>query len=70
MSTYIVTPTAEQDKVVKAFLEALEVAFVKDDENVQLPEHVLKGIREGLDDFEAGRYVTLDEFKKKLSISK
>ena len=70
MSTFLINPTEEQEKIVKAFLEALEISFVKNDESEKLPEHVIKGIQEGLDDFEAGRYITMDEFKKKLSISK
>ncbi|RYG10700.1 MAG: hypothetical protein EOO07_21735 [Chitinophagaceae bacterium] len=66
MSTYVITPTAEQEKVVKAFLEALNISFEKNDEEV-LPEHVLKGIAKGLEDVEAGRTITMDEFKKRLA---
>jgi predicted transcriptional regulator len=70
MSTYVIHPTEEQEKIVKAFLEALEISFVKDNESEELPEHVLKGIQQGMEDFDAGRYISLDEFKKKLSISR
>ena len=70
MSTFVIHPTEEQEKIVKAFLEALDISFIKDDEPAELPEHVLKGIQQGLEDFEAGNYITLDEFKKKLSVSK
>ncbi len=70
MSTFVIHPTGEQEKIVKAFLEALDISFVKDNENEELPEYVVKGIQQGMDDFDAGKYITLDEFKKKLSISK
>lgn len=69
MSTYIVSPTADQEKAVKAFLQALEVSFVKDDEN-ELPEHVIDGIKQGEADYEAGDYTSFDEFKKKLYMFK
>ncbi|MBS1532379.1 MAG: hypothetical protein JSU01_18905 [Bacteroidetes bacterium] len=70
MSTFLINPTEDQEKIVKAFLEALEISFVKSDEKEELPEHVIKGIQEGMEDFEAGRYITMDEFKQKLSIFK
>ena len=68
MSTYVINPTDEQEKIVKAFLVALEISFTKEDE--MLPDHVLKGIAEGEEDFKAGRTVTLEEFKKKLLMFK
>lgn len=64
MSTYVINPTGEQEKIVKAFLEALNISFEKDDNEV-LPQHVLDGIARGQADFEAGRFITFDEFKKK-----
>jgi hypothetical protein len=67
MSTFLVLPTEEQEKVVKAFLEALEISFVKDDEE-ELPPHVLEGIARGQADIEAGRFVTFEEFKKKFPV--
>ena len=70
MSTFLINPTEDQEKVVKAFLDALEISFVKSDETEELPEHVIKGVQQGMEDFEAGRYITMDEFKKKLSIFK
>ena len=70
MSTYVINPTDEQGKVIEAFLEALAISFVKNDNSETLPEHVIKGIQEGLEDFDAGRYITVDEFKKTLSIFK
>ena len=70
MSTFLISATEEQDKIIEAFLEALEINFVKNDDSETLPEHVIKGIREGIEDFEAGRFITMDEFKKTLSIFK
>ncbi|MEO6149373.1 MAG: DUF2683 family protein [Mucilaginibacter sp.] len=67
MSTYVITPTNEQEKVVKAFLEALEISFVKDSED-ELPPHVLAGIAKGKADIEAGRFITLEEFKAKFPV--
>ena len=69
MSTYIVNPTEEQEKAVKAFFEALEVVFFKDDDELQeeLPAHVLEGIRRGQEDIKAERTITSEEFKKELS---
>lgn len=63
MSTFVIHTDKEQEKIVKAFLEALDISFEKDDE--ELPQHVLDGIARGEEDYAAGRYITLDEFKKK-----
>jgi len=52
---------------MKAFLEALEISFVKDDED-PLPQHVLDGIARGQADIEAGRFITFEEFKKKFPV--
>jgi len=68
MSTYVIHPTDEQEKVVKAFLEALDISFEKEDE--QLPDHVLAGIARGQEDIKAGRTMSFDEFKKKMTIFK
>ena len=68
MSTYVIHPVGDQEKIVKAFLEALDISFEKEDET--LPAHVLEGIAEGQADFEAGRTITMDEFKKKLLMFK
>ena len=67
MSTYVIHPTIEQEKVVKAFLEALNIFFEKEDET--LPQHVLDGIKRGQEDAAAGRFITFEEFKKKLRSS-
>ncbi|MDB5016646.1 MAG: hypothetical protein JWQ84_1478 [Mucilaginibacter sp.] len=67
MATYVIYPTDEQEKFMKAFLEALEISFVKDSEE-ELPPHVLAGIARGQADIEAGRFVTFEEFKKKFPV--
>jgi len=67
MNTYVIYPTEEQERFMKAFLEALEISFVKDDEEA-LPQHVLDGIARGQADIEAGRFITFEEFKKKFPI--
>jgi hypothetical protein len=69
MAAYIVYPSKKQEKVIKAFFEALEIPFEeKVEEN--LPTHVLDGIAKGQADILAGRTVSLDEFKKRLSSAK
>lgn len=68
MSTYVIHPTNEQEKVVKAFLEALNISFIKEDE--QLPEHVLAGIAKGQEDIKARRTMSFDDFKKRMTASK
>jgi len=65
MSTYVIHPTDEQEKVVKAFLEALDIDFVKDDDE-ELPQYVLDGIARGQADFKAGRTMSLENFRKKM----
>jgi len=65
MAAYVIYPTDEQEKFIMAFLQALEISFVKDDEG-QLPPHVLAGIEKGREDIKAGRYMTLQEVKKRM----
>ena len=65
MSTFVIHPTEEQEKIVKAFLEALDISFVKDDELEELPEYVLKGIQKSREDIKAGRTMTFEEFKSR-----
>lgn len=69
MAAYVIYPTDEQQKVVKAFLDALEISFVTNDSE-ELPSHVLKGIKQGEADYEAGEYTSLDDFKAKLHMFK
>jgi hypothetical protein len=63
MSTYVAYPTAEQETLLLAFLEKHNIPFYKEDET--LPDHVLDGIKRGQGDIEAGRFITLEEFKKR-----
>jgi predicted transcriptional regulator len=67
MSTFLVYPTDEQEKIVKAFLEALEISFIKDDDE-ELPPHVLAGIARGQADIAAGRFITFEEFKERFPV--
>jgi hypothetical protein len=67
MSTFLVYPTDEQEKIVKAFLEALEISFVKDDDE-ELPPHVLAGIARGQADIATGRFITFEEFKERFPV--
>ncbi|MGY3215162.1 hypothetical protein [Mucilaginibacter sp. HD30] len=68
MSTYIVTPTVEQEKLMAAFLEEQRISFVKDENEANLPPHVLEGIARGEEDVKAGRFKTLEQFKKKYPV--
>ncbi|MVN21623.1 hypothetical protein [Mucilaginibacter arboris] len=68
METYIVYPTKEQEKVVIDFFKSLDIPFEKKEETI-LPKHVLEGIKKGQEDIKAGRIVSLEEFKKNLSVS-
>ncbi|BAU52848.1 hypothetical protein [Mucilaginibacter gotjawali] len=69
MAIYVIHPTDEQEKFLMAFLEDSEIPFVKDDEG-PLPQHVLDGIAQGQADIEAGRFITYDEFKKRMKSTK
>ena len=68
MSTYVIHPVGDQEKIVKAFLEALDISFEKEDET--LPPHVLEGIARGQEDFKAGRTMSFDEFKSRMKSTK
>jgi hypothetical protein len=69
MAAYVVYPSKNQEKVIKAFFEALEIPFEEKEEE-SLPAHVLDGIAKGQEDILAGRTIGLDEFKKRLSSAK
>ena len=69
MESYIVYPSKEQEKAIEAFFEALDVPFEKRSDE-KLPDHVIKGIAQGEEDFAAGRTISLQEFKKKLLMFK
>lgn len=62
MEAIHIYPTKDQEEAVIAFLEAMDVPFDREEE---LPEHVLKGIQTGREEIQAGRYMTLDEFKNR-----
>lgn len=66
METYIVHPDKSQEKALRAFLEALNVPFERENDDV-LPPHVIAGIRKGQADIEAGRTITLEAFKEKIA---
>jgi predicted transcriptional regulator len=68
MSKYVIDPTEEQEKIVTAFLEALDISFEKEDE--VLPPHVLEGIARGQAEIAAGNFITHEEFKKRIGVSK
>ena len=68
MSTYIVTPTEDQEKVFAAFLEEQHISFIKDGDDAELPKHVLEGIERGLEDIKAGRTKTFEEIKRKYPV--
>jgi hypothetical protein len=68
MKTYLLYPTEDQEKMIQNFLEANEIPFFEEQE--ELPPHVIAGIQRGQADIEAGRTITLEEFKKRMLSSK
>lgn len=69
MEAVIVFPeNAEQAETLKLFLASQQIPFEKDSED--LPDYVVKGIRKGQADIEAGRIVPWEEVKKQFSFSK
>ena len=68
MSTYVINPSSDQEAQVKAFLESLHVPFFKDDDT--LPDFVLDGIKQGQEDIKAGRFITHEEFVKRMKSAK
>lgn len=64
MAAYVIYPTEEQEQLMRTFLEESHISFIKDEED-ELPSHVLEGIARGKADIEAGRFITLEEFKKR-----
>lgn len=55
--------------MIADFIEANNITFFEDEEH-ELPQHVLDGIKAGQEDAIAGRMITLEQFKQKLSSSK
>jgi predicted transcriptional regulator len=68
MSTYVIHPTEEQEKLIAAFLEEQHIPFFKEEE--ALPDFVLAGIAKGQEDIAAGRFITHEEFVKRISNGK
>jgi hypothetical protein len=64
MITYIVTPIVDKEKLLEDFLLENGIPFVK--ENDTLPSHVLESIEKSRADFEAGRFITHEEFKNRI----
>jgi DNA-binding protein YbaB len=65
MKTYLLYPTEDQEKLIQAFLETNDISFLKEDEE-QLPDYVLAGIKKAQKDIQAGRTITLQEFKNRI----
>lgn len=68
MKTYLLYPTKDQEMILRSFLEENQISFFEEDE--ELPQHVLDGIKRGQEDVAAGRTISLEEFKKRFSSSK
>ncbi len=66
MKTYLLYPTKEQEDLINSFLETNNIYFFEDEE--VLPQHVLDGIACGEADVEAGKFVTLEDFKKRFPV--
>ena len=69
MSTFVLNATAEQEKIVAAFLKEQHIDFFKEEEE-ELPQHVLDGIARGQADIAAGRTMSFDEFKSRMRSAK
>lgn len=65
MKTSLVYPTEEQENMLRDFLKANKIEFAEDSEDEKLPPHVIAGIARGQADFDAKRFITLEEFKRK-----
>jgi len=68
MKTYFLYPTHEQEKALQTFLEANNITFLIEEET--LPDYVLAGIAKGQEDIKAGRFITHEEFKKRMTSAK
>jgi len=65
MKTYLLYPAEDQEKMIQTFLGQNNITFFEEKED--LPPHVIAGILRGQADIEAGRVISLEEFKKRLS---
>jgi hypothetical protein len=61
VEAYVVYPSKAQEKVMKAFFEALNIPFEKKEEEV-LPPHVIEGIAKGQADIQAGHTISFEGF--------
>jgi len=68
MKTYLLYPNEDQEKMIADFIKANNITFFEDKED-ELPQHVLDGIKQGQEDVAAGRMITLEQFKQRLSSS-
>ena len=68
MNTYLLYPTKEQEDLINSFLKSNNISFYKDKE--ELPQHVLDGIKRGQDDVDAGRTISLEDFKRRMLLFK
>lgn len=69
MAEYIAYPNIPQAQALEAFLETQGIAYERMPD-VKLPKHVLEGIEKGQEDIEAARFISFEEFKKRLSSNK
>jgi len=64
MESILIHPeSTEQLKTVKAVLKALKVQF--ESSTVTLPSHVSESIHRGIQQYEAGTSISLEEFSQK-----
>ena len=63
-----VIPNGRSGKDNPGFPLSNDITFLKEDEE-KLPDYVLAGIKKGQDDIQAGRTITLEEFKNRMSYS-
>ena len=68
MKTYLLYPTEDQEKMIQAFLETNNISFFEEKED--LPPHVIAGILRGQEDIKAGRFITHEEFVKRMKSAK
>jgi hypothetical protein len=69
MESILIHPeSAEQLKAIKAVLKVLKVPF--ESQAATLPSHVSHSIEKSIKQYEEGKTISLDEFKKKHFSSK
>ncbi len=70
MKTYLLYPTKDQENILQSFLKENKIPFFEEEDEEELPQHVLDGIKRGQEDVAAGRTISFEEFKKRFSSSK